>query len=349
MEEMHSRDKDEEDQKAMRHILRRFEAEGDDAAAAAAAVTGLDDSAEMDDDDALASKLAGVDLADTDPDTLWQMLSASQQAQFRALMESDQPWNELALPDYEPWWCIDEKEERRQARPPLPTDTLPPLSQLMKTTPSPVLRYHAIHLLLTYAYLQRKTLGDMADDPAFLLKVLESMSVLFATTSAATLRTLDDAIDDVQQHLVTWGDDDAPRVILLLLKDADRLLTPPSASLSPAAQVPSNASANAEKEDTTDLDHAIGELYQLVDWLAKQSSTGAADRKKFKLATKKAFFFLVYGHSLTPQERHVMSLAVRARHQQLDRDLHVFAQEKDAAERAIEKDNEKKKIKIQEL
>ncbi|ORX57612.1 hypothetical protein DM01DRAFT_301846 [Hesseltinella vesiculosa] len=310
---------DDINQQKMKQILRKFESENDQ------------QDLRGDQDDDLLDRFADMDIAQTDPDTLWRMLSNAERQQFQAMLGDNQdPFQSLDMPTFEPWWFevdTDAKESNGQESsiPPKPTEPLPPLSKLLKTTPSPTLRYHVIHLLMTYAYLHRKTMGDLADDPEFLLEVLQNMSVLFATTSTSTLLTLDQVILDVQQHLQEWEgqDKDEAKLVSLLLKDAEQLV--------------------AEDDFVV---HAVGELYQLLDWIKHQPTTKA--KKPWIMAGKKAYFFLVYAQALSRPERQAMSMAIQSRHQRLDMEQQVFQQHRQAAELAI-KQKQKHKLKIQEL
>jgi hypothetical protein len=329
MAEMQSLDADDANKKSIQQILRKFEAENDQLALDSD--NGDDQQLDATTDSqalkTLEQRFADMDIATTDAAQIWDLLSPQEQHEFQALTKMD-AWQGLDLPDYEPWWMAQvsmvtdlssSSEDTVSDIPALPT-AIPALSALTKAPPAPHLVFHLVHVLMTYAYLARQTMGDLADDlegGSHSVACL-SQAVLFSTTPAP-LANLSDVCTDLRRQ-INHLQHSTEALDLTLLTDVEHLLTKDYAI------------------------RAVGELYQLLDYANKERK-----RKKISLAARKAYFFMAYANDLGQDQREVLVAAVRTECQRLQMDQDVFEKQRKVARRARDELKRQEGAKIVEL
>ncbi|KAI8340682.1 hypothetical protein BC941DRAFT_467852 [Chlamydoabsidia padenii] len=349
MAEMNSLDADQINKKSIQKILRKFEAENDQQALGDEQNPQQQQYSSYDDtsDDAMKTmeqRFADMDIANTDASMIWDMLSPQEQHEFQALMKMD-TWQGLDLPEYEPWWITqaskvidlddddDDDDNTITDIPALPT-AIPALSDIMKSPPAPHLIFHLVHVLMTYTYLARQTMGDLADDLDYGMRSVSCLSqgVLFSSSSNdnAQLYNLNDVCTDLRRQI---NDSTTAVLDITLLKDVEHLLT--------------NGKDYAVR--------ALGELYQLLDFASKEkqlfvSPSVKITRKKVGLAARKAYFFMVYTNHLKQQEQEqqldLLVASIRNEHKRLQMDQDVFEAQRKVARNAMVEQKQKSRNNI---
>ncbi|KAJ3768433.1 hypothetical protein FB446DRAFT_650441 [Lentinula raphanica] len=174
----------------MMEILRRFEEDNDNDSLGHFGEDDGEENGEEDEDD-LAKRLAGIDIASASPNLLWSLLSDSERAQFiKAVQDPSSGLSqELLLSDelrsevtYRPWWegrsHQDDSTQLKQRNPllsldartsppylpepiPIPSSMIQPnqLQPQAKPTPNgpgPSLLYNLCAICFAYAYITRR-------------------------------------------------------------------------------------------------------------------------------------------------------------------------------------------------
>ncbi|CAO3631409.1 unnamed protein product [Cunninghamella echinulata] len=295
----------------------------------------------------MEQRFGDMDITQTDASVIWNMLSTQERHEFENLIKMENAWNILDLPDYEPWWyntlskikLLDDEEEEEekgtsQTDLPILPEAIPPLTALLKTTtPSPHLIYHLLHLLMTYAYLIRITMGDLADDIDYTMTNLYhlSSSLLFSTTTTTTtnmFHQVNDVCFNLRQQMIQMDNNNnntpsSSSIDILLLKDVEYLFN------------------NGHDY----ILRALGELYQFLTILSKQQMLPPSlkklniTKKILSLATRKVYFFLVYGnHLLQQQQKDQLQLflsSIQLTYQQLEMDQEQFNHQSNVAKQVV--------------
>ncbi|KAI8078692.1 uncharacterized protein BX664DRAFT_362268 [Halteromyces radiatus] len=344
MAEIKSLDACDLNKKTMKKILNKFEAENDQL---------ILDEQPLDDQldtnmKTMEQRFGSMNISQTDASEIWDLLSPQEQHDFQALLQLD-AWNTLNLPEYEPWWTTraskityieedDQEDDNDTTLPPelpaLPT-AIPALTDIMKSSPAPHLIYHLVHVLMTYAYLARQSMGDLADDLAYGVETVFclSHSVLFSTETDQLLK-LDDVCTDLRRQIHSLEKSVTSSLEIMLLKDTECLLT---------------------FGDDFSI-RALGELYQLLDVASKEKQLFVSgniktalgtkiSRKKVGLAARKAYFFMAYANHLKKEKDDTLSLVmtmIRAKYQQLELDQSIFDKEHKVAKDILSKQKQLK-------
>lgn len=331
----------------MLELLRQFEEEND------AAV--LEDEQEEEGDD-IEQRFSNMNIGDADASEIWNRLSAKEREEFEALVNGKEQWN---LTDFRPWWqhdttkrvrFVQEQEEEEAERSPLsmPTPALPEpipdIKSLTKKIPedgSP-LQWNLVHILLTYCYLVRHTLGDPLEDPESTLQVIRqlSASVLFSTAPGFLFSNANEVIVDVVDKIMEYEKDDLTTrtsnkrgsLQLVLLKDVQCLFE------------------KTEEEEAAGIVRAVGDLWRTLDVVSKREKE-TQKRKAAVLAAKKAYFYLAYAAFLSSESRKTLSylqVVIAAEQERINVDEQLFTAQQQAAEKAMQMKKRQSSIKIVE-
>lgn len=326
---MQSLDADDANKKSIQQILRKFEAENDQLALGGGDSPPLDTTTDSQALKTLEQRFADMDIATTDASQIWNLLSPQEQHEFQALTKMD-GWQGLDLPDYEPWWMApasmvtdlsSSSEDPVSDIPALPT-AIPALSALTKAPPAPHLVFHLVHVLMTFAYMARQTMGDLAEDLEGGVQSVACLSqaVLFSTpTTSVALSNLSDVCTDLRRQ-INHLQPSTPALDLTLLTDVEHLLTKDYAI------------------------RALGELYQLLDYANKERK-----QKKVSMAARKAYFFMAYANDLGQDQRDLLLATLRTECQRLQMDHDVFEKQRKVARRARDEHKRQGGAKIVEL
>ncbi|CAO3577344.1 unnamed protein product [Absidia cylindrospora] len=346
MAEMRSMDSDDLNKTSMQKILNKFEAENDQLNAheqQQSLVRNESDNTLK----TLEQQFEDMDIAKTDASLIWDLLSPQERHDFQALMKMD-AWQGLDLPEYEPWWTVpvsvvtdldsDHGDDIGVSDiPPLPT-AIPALSAILKSPPAPHLIFHLLHVLMTYAYLARQTMGDLADDIEYGVQSTYCLShaVLFstATNSNNPFQGIGDVLTDIRRQINDLEHQNSitsSALDIMLLQDAEYLLTHGK-----------DYAIRALGEIYQLLDHASKDKTLVLPSLSSSSTSAAATRKKVGLAARKAYFFMAYANHLKhsqeeDQQQHVelLVMAIRTEYRRLQHDQDVFDAHRKVAKDAL--------------
>ncbi|KAI9302488.1 hypothetical protein BJ944DRAFT_242320 [Cunninghamella echinulata] len=351
--EMESLDNKDDNKKKIQQILNKFEMENDELYKEQQEEERYFKDDDEDNDSNLLKtmeqRFGDMDITQTDASVIWNMLSTQERHEFENLIKMENAWNILDLPDYEPWWCntlskikpLDDAEEEgkendaNQTDLPILPEAIPPLTALLKTaTPSPHLIYHLLHLLMTYAYLIRITMGDLAEDIDYTMTTLYhlSSSLLFSTITTTTtnmFHQVNDVCFNLRQQMIQLDNNSnnntppSSSIDILLLKDVEYLFN----------------------NGRDYILRALGELYEFLTILSKQQMLPPSlkklnlTKKALSLATRKVYFFLVYGnHLLQQQQKDQLQLflsSIQLTYQQLEMDQEQFNHQSNVAKQVV--------------
>lgn len=326
--EIQSRDLDRNDKNKMLAMLQRLEEEQQQE----------QEFLETDDEEAndeLLERFKNIDLDNTDPDLIWDLLSDKERKEFESVLAEIQTtgqWGKLHMPTYEPWWqeqspLIYEDTEMPSEKPEL-LDTLPDFTKMSKpeSRSSPHLAWNLIHILALYSYLMRQSMGDLTEDLENTVQQCKEISVhvLFSTVPECPYTGVYDVIVDLVERMlesktpIQHNNNSTHRrfdLQVLLLQDVDLLLKEPA--------------------------RAVYHLYQAFDQLAKK-------KKPTVLATRKLYFYLAVAGYMDKQRTEVLHTAIQNELVRVEAEKQEFQQGFEAAQDAIEA-YQKQQKKIQEL
>ncbi|CAO3632150.1 unnamed protein product [Cunninghamella blakesleeana] len=304
----------------------------------------------------MEQRFADMDIAQTDASVIWDMLSPQERHEFEHLIKMENAWSLLDLPEHEPWWYHtvskitpinnnnnnnddDDDDLANKDIPKLP-EAIPPITALLKTTtPSTNLIYHLLHLLMTYTYMIRISMGDLADDVDYTITALYhlSTSLIFSTSSSNTFCNINDVCLNIRQQIIQLENNTKKKnngninpitltssMDILLLKDVESLVN----------------------NGNDYILRAIGEIYQFLNTILNQPVLLSSSLKKWgmtkkslSLAARKVYFFLVYGnYLLQPQQKEQLQLfvsSIQLAYQRLEMDQEQFDHQSKMAKQAI--------------
>ncbi|KAI8647703.1 hypothetical protein BD408DRAFT_427692 [Parasitella parasitica] len=338
--EIQNRELDKDSKHKMLEMLKRLEEENDPT-----------DLLESDDDDEneLVNRFANIDIENTDPDLIWSLLSDKERIEFEQALkhlEKTGKWEKLELPNYQPWWkhhvplVQESSDEMAQAdrMPDLPK-TVPDFTKITQPTTrtSPHIVWNLLHLLATYSYLMRHTLGEMLEDPGVTENVCQELSanVLFSKAADCPFKNVGDVVGDLTERIIDRENttimakrafDNQKRygLKLLLLQDMSDLL---------------NVCVRA-----------MHDFWQTIDQI---TNAHKKKRKTFLLASRKLHFYLAAAGYLEKDRLGVIQLAIQNEADRVEIEKQEFLRDFQAAQDAIKKRQQQmqdaEKIKIQEL
>ncbi|CAO3632148.1 unnamed protein product [Mucor fragilis] len=202
--EIQNRELDKDSKNKMLEMLKRLEEENDP--------NDLIDSDDEDDgqDNELMQRFANIDIDNTDPDLIWDLLSDKERLEFEQVLKSGD-WNKLDIPAYQPWWkqhvslIQDNQQDHQDDRPVMPK-TVPDFTKMTQpaTRSSPHLAWNLLHLLGTYSYLMRHSSGDLLEDPEDTAKVCEQLSVnvLYSKAADCPFQSVGDVVEDLTERII---------------------------------------------------------------------------------------------------------------------------------------------------
>ncbi|CEI92788.1 hypothetical protein RMCBS344292_07040 [Rhizopus microsporus] len=211
-EEIKSRDIDKESKNKMLEMLKRLEEE-----------KAEEDVLEDDEYDELLEKFNDLDIDNADPELIWNMLSEKERQEFRSMVSKlDDTWHRFDLPDYIPWWMIIQQSRIQDMTestsddhriPQLP-DNLPDFNKMIQpsTRGSPHLIWNMIHILATYSYLMRHSMGELLEDIQDTVHVIETVSaeILFSTAASCPFGSIHEVIDDIVERILRFQEQSSP-------------------------------------------------------------------------------------------------------------------------------------------
>lgn len=344
--EIQNRELDKDSKNKMLEMLKRLEEENDP-----------NDLMDSDDDDEeeegqeneLMNRFANIDIENTDIDLIWGLLSDKERLDFEQVLkdlEKTGDWNKLDLPNYQPWWKHhisliqddDEEEEKDHKKPALPK-TVPDFTKLTQvaTRSSPHLAWNLLHLLATYSYLMRHSLGDLLEDPEDTANVCEELSanVLYSKAAECPFQNVGDVVADLTERIIDrenitamgkreFNNQRRYDLRLLFLQDMEALLN--------------------------DCIRAMYDFWQAINQIA---NTRKKDKKSLLLAARKLYFYLAAAGYLDKERLKVLQLAIQNETNRVKTEKEEFLRDFEAAQDAIRKHQQQKqeaeKIKIQEL
>lgn len=344
--EIQNRELDKDSKNKMLEMLKRLEEENDS--------NDLMDDDNDDDDDQeneLMNRFANIDIENTDPDLIWGLLSDKERLDFEQVLkdlEITGDWNKLDLPNYQPWWKHhllliqendDEEEKENYDKKPALPKTVPDFTKLTQpaTRSSPHLAWNLLHLLATYSYLMRHSLGDLLEDPEDTAKVCEELSVnvLYSKAANCPFQNVGDVVADLTERIIDrenttaigkreFNNQRRYDLRLLLLQDMEALLN--------------------------DSIRAIYDFWQGINQIANAKKR---NKKSLLLAARKLYFYLAAAGYLNNEGLKVLQLAIQNETNRVKAEKEEFFRDFEAAQDAIRKHQQQRKeaekIKIQEL
>ncbi|XP_063959959.1 zinc finger HIT domain-containing protein 2-like [Lytechinus pictus] len=305
-----------DDKKAVLEMLSRLDAEeiGNDS-------DDDDDVDESEGTESLEKRLAGLDL-DNEPDKVWEKLTKQERQEFEEVVRAGALGS--MLEQWTPWWTkhdrelISEVEEETHKKkgskvttsdPPMLLDSVPRLSELLKTPPSPLMVFNMINVLYCYAFVVRFYNGSHMDIPLHACQCF--LEVCPGMSANVSFSSTEDAIESAIQTITQLKSVSSERKHLVsLIQDVIHIMLGRSKS-SPSFYVES----------------ALSDLHQLLKQaklIYKVPETSRSDIKKSKsamfLAKKKVTFYLAW----VRENRGVMKLKaaeVKVLHKTMERDV----------------------------
>lgn len=318
-------------------MLKRLEEENDP--------NDLLDSDDEDDeqDNELMQRFANIDIENTDPDLIWDLLSDKERLEFEQALKSGD-WNKLDIPTYQPWWkhqvslIQDSQQDDQDDRPVMPK-TVPDFTKMTQpaTRSSPHLAWNLLHLLGTYSYLMRHSLGDLLEDPEDTVKVCEELSVnvLYSKAADCPFQSVGDVVEDLTERIIDRENTSTSSkrefstqrrydLRLLLLQDLESLMN--------------------------DCIRAMYDFWQAINQMANAKKK---NKKSLLLAARKLYFYLAAAGYLDHDRRQVIHMAIQGETTRVQTEKEEFLRDFEAAQDAIKKHQQQQqqanKIKIQEL
>ncbi|KAF1798158.1 hypothetical protein V8B55DRAFT_1601305 [Mucor lusitanicus] len=335
--EIQNRELDKDSKSKMLEMLKRLEEENDP--------NDLLDSDDEDDeqDNELMQRFANIDIENTDPDLIWDLLSDKERLEFEQALKSGD-WNKLDIPTYQPWWkhqvslIQDSQQDDQDDRPVMPK-TVPDFTKMTQpaTRSSPHLAWNLLHLLGTYSYLMRHSLGDLLEDPEDTVKVCEELSVnvLYSKAADCPFQSVGDVVEDLTERIIDRENTSTSSkrefstqrrydLRLLLLQDLESLMN--------------------------DCIRAMYDFWQAINQMANAKKK---NKKSLLLAARKLYFYLAAAGYLDHDRRQVIHMAIQGETTRVQTEKEEFLRDFEAAQDAIKKHQQQQqqanKIKIQEL
>lgn len=312
----------------------------------------LEDNQEDDDDEEdqhqrLIERFGNIDIENTDPSLIWDLLSDKERKEFEVVLhelEHTGNWDKLHLPSYIPWWkqpiplITDEEEEIDEESdiPQLPA-TLPNFEKMTQpaTRSSTHLAWNLLNILATYSYLMRHTLGDLLEDIKDTIDIAQTLSahVLYSTAPECPYTSVTDVVGDIVERIITLEDrSDLNKrgkpnsqkrydLKILLLEDLDALLK--------------------------ECRRATSDFWQALDHIPKKN-------KPTLLATRKLYFYFAAACYLPRERADILHMAIESELAKTKTEKEEFQRDFEAAQDAIkqhkqQQQEQKSKVKIQEL
>ncbi|KAI7894551.1 uncharacterized protein EV154DRAFT_498167 [Mucor mucedo] len=342
--EIQNRELDKDSKNKMLEMLKRLEEDNDPSD-----LLDQDDNDDEDQDEqhhAMLERFANIDLDNTDPDLIWDLLSDQERKEFEGVLSELQhsgDWDKLDLPTYIPWWKEaisliqddDEEEEEKSKVPELP-DSLPDFEKMTQpaTRHSPHLAWNLLNILATYSYSMRHAMGDLLEDPQDTINITKALSadVLYSNAAECPYTSVTDVVGDIVERIIQLEDksDIHKRgklnnhrrydLKILLLHDLQDLL----------------------KESR----RATADFWQTLKAIGKK-------RKSDILAARKLYFYLAAACYLDKDRIDILNTAISHALTQTTLQKEDFQKDFEAAQDAIQQHQQQKeneaKIKIQEI
>lgn len=338
--EIQQRDLDKDSKNKMLEMLKRLEEDNDPND-----LLDSDDDYEDEDQQELMARFSNIDIENTDPDLLWDLLSDKERGEFEQVLselEKTGDWNKLHLPTYQPWWkqrisIVQEDEEDTMAVPELPK-TVPDFKKMTQpaTRSSPHLAWNLLHILAIYSYLMRHSMGDLLEDPKDTLALCERLStnVVFSNAAECPFGNVGDVIADLVDTIIQIEDatDIAAKkrsnnlrrydLRLLFLQDIELLLKK--------------------------CIRAIHDFWQAFNQIIQ---TKKKNKKSVMLATRKLYFYLAAAAFMDKNRMEMIHLAIENETTKTKTEKEEFQRDFKASQEAIlqQKQNKAKTVNIEEL
>lgn len=336
--EIQNRDLDRDSKNKMLEMLKRLEAENDPNDL-------LEDDQEEEQDEEhyeLLERFGNIDIENTDPDLIWDLLSDKERKEFQTVLNDLQhngDWNKFNLPTYIPWWkqdislIHDQEEEQHETKVPELPQTLPDFEKMTQpaTRSSPYLAWNLLHILATYSYLIRHTMGDLMEDTENTMRIAETLSadVLYSNAASCPYSSVSDVVGDIVERIIQLEDkSDMIRrgklnnnrrydLKILLLQDLQDLLK----------RCP----------------HGTFDFWRALDQTKKKKTKATA------LATRKLYFYFAAACYLDKDRIEILNSAIQNELTKTKLEKQDFQKEFEAAQDAIKQHQKETKVKIQEL
>ncbi|KAI8077651.1 hypothetical protein BDF21DRAFT_445029 [Thamnidium elegans] len=332
--EIQNRDLDRESKNKMLEMLQRLEADNDS--------NGIleDDQEEEEEEEKyeLIERFGNIDIENTDPDLIWDLLSDKEREEFQGVLnelQHDGDWDKFNLPTFIPWWkedislIRDPKEEHETKVPELP-QTLPDFEKMTKPAArsSPYLAWNLLHILATYSYLIRHSMGDLLEDINDTVNITETLSaeVLFSNAASCPYSCVGDIVGDIVERIIR-------------LQDKSDMIR------------------RGKLNNNRRYDLKILLLQDMQDLLKKSAYATfdfwqALNQKKTRatmLATRKLYFYFAAACYLDKKRTDILISAMQNELTKIRVEKEDFQNEFEAAQNAIKQHEKESKVKIQEL
>lgn len=298
----------------------------------------LEDDQDEEENYELMERFRNIDIENTDPDLIWDLLSDKERKEFQGVLnelQHDGDWDKFDMPTFIPWWkedvsLIHDPEEEHETEVPELPQTLPDFEKMTKPAArsSPYLAWNLLHILATYSYLIRHSMGDLLEDLKDTVNITETLSaeVLFSNAASCPYSSVGDIVADIVERIIRLQDkSDMIRrgklnnnrrydLKILLLQDMQDLL---------------KKSANA-----------MFDFWQTLN----QKKTRAAI-----LATRKLYFYFAAACYLDKERTEILTSAIQNELTKTRVEKQDFQNEFEAAQNAIKQHEKESKVKIQEL
>lgn len=340
--EIQNRDLDKDSKSKMLEMLQRLEADNDPNNSD---LLGSDDDEEYETGhNALLERFGNIDIENTDPDLIWDLLSDKEREEFEAMLSAGD-WNKLSIPTYTPWWKEsislvqneEEEEEGKSKIPELPK-TSPDFEKMTKpaTRSSPHIAWNLLNILATYSYLMRHAMGDLLEDPQDTIHIAQSLSaqVLFFNIPVCPYTSVNDVVTDIVDRVMQLEED-----ITINKKD----------------KVDNNKRYDLKILVLQDLGHLVKECKRAVAdfWQTMDQLTKKKKNKTTVLAVRKLYFYLAAACYLDKEKEHILIMAIQNELNKTKVEKEEFQKDIEAAQDAMKQHAQQKenqdKIKIQEL
>ncbi|KAI8375035.1 hypothetical protein EDC96DRAFT_497657 [Choanephora cucurbitarum] len=297
--------------------------------------------------EALLEKFSEMDIENTDPDVIWQLLSEQEREEFKQslkeLQEGGSNWSQWGLANYTPWWSesmpliLDAQDPVPSHRPAL-SNSLPDFSKMTQpsTRSSPHIMWNLLHLLGTYAYLMRHTMGDLLEDREATLALCQTLSsdVLYSTTAGCSFTGVNDLLGHLVERIIDWEEQQLhvqkrgaynPKrrydIQLMILQDLKQLM----------------------KEAKL----AMSDFWQTMDKI--QSDYPKNKRKPHTLAARKLYFYFAAACFVDQPKIDVVLSAIENETKRSEAEKGELVRDLEAAKDAMDQFKKSSKTKIQEL
>jgi hypothetical protein len=303
-----------------------------------------DDDGYDDGHNALLERFGNIDIENTDPDLIWDLLSDKERKEFEAVLSAGD-WNKLQLPTYIPWWKEnislihdEEEEEERQSRIPELPKTLPDFEKMTQpaTRSSPHIAWNLLNILATYSYLMRHAMGDLLEDPQDTMNIAQVLSahVLYSNVPECPYTSISDVVTDMVGRIIQLED---------------------KTDISKRGKLNNNRRYDLKILLLQDLEDLIKECKRAAAdfWRTLDGVTKRKKNKATSLAVRKLYFYLAAACYLDKERTHILNLAIQNELNKTKAEKEEFRKDFEAAQDAMKQHQQQKenegKIKIQEL